>query len=324
VRLVGPRSSWRRAHFWLGVTATIYIVFVGVTGSAIVFEQGLYRFLLPDPPLSATTGASLDDGALKSAIAFQFPNSIVIGLWDRRLTDGMAVEVWLDGSNGTLRRLIHPTTGEDLGDAHPVALRLLAFLRRAHIAALAGSSGQIMNATGALMLIALSISGLAARRHSSAISGRKKSALTFHRIAGTIGSFFGILWGVTGACLVFPTTFVGVLGAANEPLFDWMYVLHTGSAGGLTTRILWASAGLALVLAAVTGARLWWRRTRINARSPSERGNSLPAPRWGYKRSITSALRRHRHPTTAVFDPGSRSCGPPPRTVPPSRDSPSP
>jgi uncharacterized iron-regulated membrane protein len=278
VRLVGPRSSWRRAHFWLGVAAAVYIVFVGVTGSAIVFEHELYQFLLPDPPLSATTGARLDDGALKSILAFHFPNSVVIGLWDRRLTDGMAVEAWLDGSNGTVRRLIHPTTGEDLGDAQPFALRLLAFLRRAHTTALAGSSGQIVNAAGALMLIALSISGLATRRRASASSRRKKNALTFHRIVGTVGSFFGILWGVTGACLVFPTAFIGVLGAANEPLFEWMYVLHTGSAGGLTTRTLWTGAALALVLAAVTGTRLWWRRTRINARSPSERGNPLPAP----------------------------------------------
>jgi uncharacterized iron-regulated membrane protein len=323
VRLVGPRSSWRRAHFWLGVAATIYIVLVGVTGSSIVFEQELYRFLSPDPPLSAATGARLDDGALKSAIAFHFPNRIVIGLWDRRLTDGMAVEVWLHGSNGTLRRLIHPSTGEDLGDAQPAALRLLAFLRRAHVAALAGSSGRIINATGALTLIALSISGLAARRHLPAISGRKKSALTFHRIVGTVGSFFGILWGVTGVSLVFPTTFVGVLGAANEPLFEWMYVLHTGSAGGLATRILWASAALALVLAAVTGARLWWRRTKINARSPSERGNSLPAPSWRHRPSIASALRRRPHPMAAVCDPASPSCGPPPPTVPPSPDRPS-
>jgi uncharacterized iron-regulated membrane protein len=280
VRLVGSRSSWRRAHFWLGVAATVYIVFVSMTGSAIVFERELYQFLLPSPHLSAATGPRLDDGALKSAIALHFPNSVVIGLWDRRLTDGTAVEVWLDGSNGTVRRLIHPNTGEDLGDAQPFALRLLAFLRRAHMTALVGSSGRIINAAGALMLIALSISGLATRRRAPASSGRKKNALTFHRTVGTVEIFFGILWGVTGACLVFPTAFVGVLGGANEPLLEWMYVLHTGSAGGLAMRILWTGAGLALVLAAATGARLWWRRTRINARSPSERGNSLLAPGW--------------------------------------------
>jgi hypothetical protein len=95
--------------------------------------------------------------------------------------------------------LIHPSTGEDLGDAQPFALRSPAFLRRAHITALAGSSGRIINATGALTLIALSISGLAARRHTSASSKRRKNALTFHRSL----ALSGILWGVTGACLVF-------------------------------------------------------------------------------------------------------------------------
>jgi hypothetical protein len=48
-----------------------------------------------------------------------------------------------------------------------------------------------------------------------------------------------------------------------------MYVLHTGSVSGLATRVVWAGAGLGLVLAAVTGAMLWWRRL-INAVSSRE------------------------------------------------------
>jgi uncharacterized iron-regulated membrane protein len=280
VRLVGLPSSWRRAHFWLGVTAMLYVMFVSVTGSAIVFEHELYRFLSPDPPLSPAPGARLDKGALKSAIAFRYPSSIVIGLWDRRLTAGMAAEVWLDGSSGMIRRLIHPATGEDLGDAQPFALRALAFLRRAHVAALAGWPGQIINATGALALIALSVSGLAAKRRASVSLGRKKNALTYHRIVGTFAGVFGILWGLTGAYLAFPNTFAGVLGAADEPVFEWVYLLHTGSAAGLPTRIGWACAGVGLTLAAISGAMLWWRRTRLNAVTPSERGSALPAPEW--------------------------------------------
>jgi uncharacterized iron-regulated membrane protein len=280
VKLVGQRWSWRRAHFWLGMTAAFYVVFVSVTGSAIIFEHELYRFLLPDPPLSPATGARLDNRALRSAIAFQYPSSIVIGLWDRRLTAGMAAEVWLDGSSGMIRRLIHPATGEDLGNAQPFALRALAFLRRAHVSALAGMPGEIINATGGLALIALSISGLAARRRASVSSGPKRNALSYHRIIGTVGSFFGILWGVTGAYLALPTAFVSVFGAAREPVFEWVYLLHTGSAAGLTTRMLWAGAGASLAFAAVTGAMLWWRRVRINATKRSERGSVLPAPEW--------------------------------------------
>jgi uncharacterized iron-regulated membrane protein len=280
VRLMRLRSSWRRAHFWVGVAAALYVVFVSVTGSAIVFEHELYRYLSPDPPLSLATGARLDNGALKSAIAFHYPSSIVIGLWDRRVTAGMAAEVWLDGSNGMIRRLMHPATGEDLGDAQPFALRALAFLRSAHIAALAGSPGKIINATGALALIALSISGLAARRRGSVSSGRKRNALSYHRIVGTFGSFFGIIWGVTGAYLTLPMVFADVLGRANEPVFEWAYLLHTGSAVGLITRILWAGAALGLAAAAITGAMLWWRRVRIDATAPSERRAALPAPEW--------------------------------------------
>jgi uncharacterized iron-regulated membrane protein len=255
-------------------------VFVSVTGSAIVFENELYRFLLPDPPLSPASGARLDNTALRSAIAFHYPSSIVIGLWDRRLTAGMATEVWLDGSSGMIRRLIHPATGEDLGDAQPFALRVLASLRRAHVTAMAGRPGQIINATGAMALIALSISGLAARRRASVSAARKRNALTYHKVVGFLASFFGLIWGVTGAYLAFPTALAGVLGAANEPVFEWVYLLHTGSVAGLTTRVTWACAGLGLALAAVTGAMLWWRRIRINATTVLERGSPLPAPEW--------------------------------------------
>jgi uncharacterized iron-regulated membrane protein len=280
VRLVGLRSSWRRAHFWIGMVAAFYVVFVSVTGSAIVFENELYRFLLPDPPLSPAPEARLNKGALRSAIAYHYPSSIVIGLWDRRVTAGMAAEVWLDGSTGMIRRLIHPATGEDLGDAQPFALRALAHLRRAHVATMAGRPGQIINAAGALALIALSVSGLAAKRRASVSAGRKRNALTYHRIVGTFGCFFGFVWGMTGAYLAFPTAFAWVLGAANEPVFEWVYKLHTGSVAGLTTRIAWACAGLGLALAAVTGAMLWWRRTRVNATMLFEQGSTLPAPEW--------------------------------------------
>jgi uncharacterized iron-regulated membrane protein len=235
--------------------------------------------LLPDPPLSPVPGARLDDRALKSAIAFHYPSSLVVGLWDRRLTAGTVAEVWLDGSNGTIRRLIHPTTGEDLGDAQPFALRLLAFLRHAHVTALNGGAGKIINAMGAFSLIALSISGLAAKRRASVPSGRNKNALTYHRIVGTLGSFFGILWGATGLYLVFPSAFANVLGAANEPVFEWAYLLHAGSVAGLTTRIVWVVAGLGVAFAAVTGAMLWWRRVRIATKS-LEGGTSFPAPDW--------------------------------------------
>ena len=48
------RRSLRRLHFALGAVAMLYILFVSVSGCAIVFEQELYRLLLPDPPIGTS------------------------------------------------------------------------------------------------------------------------------------------------------------------------------------------------------------------------------------------------------------------------------
>jgi uncharacterized iron-regulated membrane protein len=281
VKLARSRSSWRRAHFWLGLIAAFYIVFMSVTGSAIVFEHELYRAWSPDPSLSAPQETRLGDGVLRTAIASRHPNSTIIGLWDRRLSSGMAAEVWLDGSNGTIRRLIHPGTGEDLGDAQPFALRTLAFFRRMHVMALTGSPGRALNAIGALALIALSISGLAARRKASVSAGRKKNALTHHRVLGNVGSFFGLLWGVTALGLTLPTALARALGPESELVSEWAFALHTGSLAGWAMRASWACAGISLSLAAATGAYVWWRRLRIAAPRPErDRGSSVPTPEW--------------------------------------------
>ena len=142
----------------------LYIVFVSVTGCAIVFEHELYSFFLPDPHISLAGAKELETQRLRTVVTNQYPDGVVFGIWQRRISAGMVAEVWLDGPNGASRRLFHPDTGEDLGDAQPSALRFLALLRRAHIMALAGKSGQVINATGALTLSAVSISGLFARR----------------------------------------------------------------------------------------------------------------------------------------------------------------
>jgi uncharacterized iron-regulated membrane protein len=162
-RPVGLRPSIRRLHFCLGAVAMLYIIFVSASGCAIVFEHELYRFFLPHPPIVASGDGPLDIDTLKSVVATRYPQKVVAGIWERRLSAGLVAEVWLEGSTGTTRRLVHPQTGEDLGDAQPFSLRALEFLRGAHVSALAGNSGRFVNAMGAVALIVLSMSGIAMR-----------------------------------------------------------------------------------------------------------------------------------------------------------------
>ena len=261
------RRLARRLHFWLGAVAMIYIVFISLSGCAIVFEHELYRFFLPDPAVPGLSDGPLEIEPLKAIVAKRYPQQVVVGIWERRLSAGVVAEVWLDGSNNTRRRLVHPRTGEDLGDAQPFMLRALAFLRRAHISALAGTSGRVMNAIGGGALIVLSLSGVMMRRRKSAsceslqnaVSGRKRHAMAFHRTAGTWAWLFGAMWGITGACFTCPSA-LNLFGLGYEPVLEGLYQVHTGAAGGAAMRMVWIVVGLSLSFLAITGLVMSWRR----------------------------------------------------------------
>jgi uncharacterized iron-regulated membrane protein len=266
------RRSVRRLHFWLGAVAMLYIMFVSLSGCAIVFESELYRALSPDPPIAVPGEHRLDAGALKSILAARYPGETVVGIWDRRLSAGMVAEVWLEGANGARRRLIQPWTGEDLGDAQPLGLRVLEFMRRAHVAVLAGTSGRVVNAAGALALIVLSCSGVALRQRrpiraerNSGVARPKAGptgrALAYHRAAGLWACLFGVMWGLTGACFAVPPALTALFGTAHESVFEWLYMLHTGTAGGGATRVVWMVSALSLPLLAITGMMMSWQRT---------------------------------------------------------------
>jgi uncharacterized iron-regulated membrane protein len=270
VGLIGLRAIVRRLHFWLGAFAMLYIVFVSVTGCAIVFEHELYGFFLPDPRISLVGAKGLDTEGLRTAATSQYPDSVVIGIWQRRISAGMVAEVWLDGPNGASRRLFHPDTGEDLGDAQPSALRFLAFLRRAHVMALAGKTGQTINATGALALSAVSISGLLARRRRPSPT-LNMNVRVYHSAVGAWASIFGTMWGITGACFAFSPALASLLGPVDEPVSVWLYALHSGSAAGTPTRILWAIVALSLSFLTISGTILLLRRTLVHVKGWSQR-----------------------------------------------------
>lgn len=73
---------------------------------------------------------------------------------------------------------------------------------------------------------------------------------------------------VTGAVL-------GVEDGTRAPrgarLYSLLYPLHTGVVGGIATRLVAMVAGLALPLLAVSGAAVWWRRTRRRRDADSKR-----------------------------------------------------
>jgi sulfite reductase (NADPH) flavoprotein alpha-component len=260
-----------RWHFWLGTAVVPYILFVSLSGCIILFEQDLYRFFSPDPEMTTSDGQRLSADELIDAALLRYPGDRVVGVWDRKVSADVVAELWLEGPGGMRRRLFHPYTGSDLGNAEPLSLRTLAFLRDAHMNLLAGHRGRIINGVGAFSMVLLSLSGALlwsgrlkrARQHSELpATSLTQRARKFHRRAGAWMIVFAILSGATGACFAFPSLVHGLVGSASggEAVFDWLYTIHSGSAGGWFTKAIWAASGLLTSLLAVTGAVRWHGR----------------------------------------------------------------
>ena len=266
------RKSSFQLHLWLGAMATAYILFVSATGCAILFEHELYRFFAPDPRVISQGAPRLDVDELKRAAHLEYPKGRVVGVWDKLLSTGWVAEIWLEEEDGVLRRrLFDPYAGTDLGNAQPVGLRILAFLRNAHVNLLAGRAGRLVNGIGSLALMMLSLSGglmwwtgaksRRSRRRPPASRRQPQNPYRrtwdFHRIAGVWTLVFAVMWGATGACFAFPSLLQGVSG---ESVLRWLYMVHAGSAGGWPTRMIWTVSGLATSFLAITGMMMWWKR----------------------------------------------------------------
>jgi uncharacterized iron-regulated membrane protein len=129
---IGIQDAIRKLHLWLGATALIYVVFMCLSGCVMLFEHDLYRLFSPDPPFLVADGPRLGVDDLARTAFQRYPDYRVVGVWDRRVSAGLVAELWLDGQDGMRRRLFHPYTGADLGDAQPVAPKVLGLFRDAH------------------------------------------------------------------------------------------------------------------------------------------------------------------------------------------------
>src|SRR4051794_29963823 len=122
-----PQSVWARKalfqiHLWTGIAASLYVVIVCVTGSALVFRPELTRAFARGPIIVTGTGTPLTDKEVREAARRQHPGFVVSNLF-RAKQPNAAAEVWLEGSDSTLHRLFDPFTGVDIGESVPFGMR---------------------------------------------------------------------------------------------------------------------------------------------------------------------------------------------------------
>lgn len=291
------RTLLRRAlfqvHLWSGIGIGLYIFFISVTGSVLVYRNELYRAVTPEPYTSTAPGPALSDARLTEAALIAHPESRLVRI-DRHYKPDHGVEVWLEKDGKTIKRLFDPHTGEDVGRATGTGIMLVSGLIEIHDNFLAGDTGQTINGIGAFCVILVAMTGLviwwpgiARWRRSLSIHrgvGWKRLTWDLHSMVGFWSFGFIMIFALSGIYLCFAESihamadhlFPPTAEDAGERFIDkflyWLAFLHFGRINGIgipcdgpgicdqSVKAVWALFGMSPAVMFVTGSIMWWNR----------------------------------------------------------------
>ena len=217
------RDLARTLHRALGLAAGVFLVVAGLSGSALVFRAEIDRALNPHLLVAAPARNAAARAPLQPAldrVARMYPGEPVTRVRVPQTVEG-TWELWL-GAAPARYAYVDPWRGTVLGAREPTEF-LTGWLFLLHSHLLAGERGHLVAGVAALVLVALSASGLVAwwprrppwrawslwrqsltvRRGAGAVRG----TYDLHRAAGFWSSALLLLAGVTGASLVFHEAF---------------------------------------------------------------------------------------------------------------------
>ena len=272
---------WRRfivqLHLWIGLAIGIYLVVLSVTGSLSVLRPDVHRWFIPrSVPME---GTRLAGDALQDAVRRTYPLYEVANVFERRRPDTpVMVTLQLDGA--TVERLFDPYAARDLGLAYPPITEAIEWVVDLHDNLLTGQTGRAVNGVGALLFLALAITGAIAwwpgvnRLGHSLIPGKPaKSARFARRLHNALGIWvlaLLLIWAITAVYFSFPDPFEWTIDYLDKDLTDAerpgdglvraIVNLHFGRSWGMPGKLAWVALGLLPAVLFVTGCITWWVR----------------------------------------------------------------
>jgi len=269
-------------HLWTGVGVGLYMVFISITGSAVVFRRDLNQSLLGNIPAKDVPADAkrLSDEELRAAVLRLYPGYRItrVAASRRRLAPS---EATLTRDGEILQERFNPYTGADMGSAHPRAVAVMEWFTDLHDNLLKGETGRKVNAVGGALLCVLCMTGLVIWWRASGAwykgfffspkSSWKRINFDLHAALGLWGLLILFLWGVSGIYFGFPDAFIKVvdyfeppdrvpIGRQGDAFIAWMVRMHFGRYGGMGVRITYVIIGLLPAVMFVTGAIMWWNR----------------------------------------------------------------
>jgi uncharacterized iron-regulated membrane protein len=280
---------WRRLvvqlHLWIGLALGLYIVVLSVSGSLSVLRPDVHRWFIPRSV--PTEGTKLTGDALEEAVRRTYPQYEVTDVFEQRRRNA-PVLVTLQRDDDTVERSFDPYAGRDLGLSYPPITVAIEWIVDLHDNLLTGTTGRTVNGVGALLFLALAVTGAVSwwpgvnRVGHSLLPGRPAASSRFAR---RLHNAFGIwmlalilIWAITAVYFSFPDPFERMVDYfdqdptdAERP--DWLVrtlvSLHFGRAWGMTGKWVWVVLGLVPAALFITGFITWWARTNRDRRRSS-------------------------------------------------------
>ncbi|MEQ1581524.1 MAG: PepSY-associated TM helix domain-containing protein [Steroidobacteraceae bacterium] len=297
---VGFRKALFQVHLWCGISFGLYLLFISVTGSVLVYRNELYEAVIHDPPVSRIATPVLTDAALADAAVRQYPGYEVTGI-SRAADPTLAVEIRLERHGRIRERYFDPGDGADVGNASNAGMSLVTKLIELHADLLAGSTGRQVNAVGALALLTSALTGLVIwwpgiKRWRRSLTlrrglGWRRFNWDLHSAIGIWSYLFIVTFALSGLYLSTPETFHGWAdrlfpqsGPAQDlrwidTALSWLAFSHFGRINGIglpcdgpglcdqATKATWAIFGLAPAAMFTTGSLMWWNRVLRHRRA---------------------------------------------------------
>jgi uncharacterized iron-regulated membrane protein len=217
----GVRDVMRVLHRYLGLIAGSVLVVSGLTGSALVFRSEIDAALNPELLRVTPRETRAPLQVMVDRVVSDYPTDPLPARIRMPARPGGTLEFWM-GAAPDRYVYTDPHTGAVLGARKPTEF-LTGWLFLLHSHMLSGELGNKLAGTAALILVALSISGIIAwwprrapwkawAQWRAALvvkrrSGSKRLTFDLHRTLGFYASVLLLIAGTTGASLVFPEQF---------------------------------------------------------------------------------------------------------------------
>lgn len=210
------RRIWLTIHRWLGLTAGLLFVLLGLTGSVLVFHRAIDEWLNPELLLTQGSGPRrpLAEIIAAAEAAYDGPASGAAAVTAPRVANGVWLVWFQSGEEDELRFtqvLVDPYTAEVRGQ-RVWGEYLTTWIYRLHFQLLAGRPGGVVVGVAGLVLVVSCVSGVwlwwPLLRHSwraaFAIRRGARQIYDLHKTTGALSAGLLVLIAFTGVYMAFP------------------------------------------------------------------------------------------------------------------------